>query len=301
MGQNQNNTGNSSKIASIFGKRRIAQSQPVSMIMDSNAPVAPAKKKVPIIPIVIIAVAAAVIFGIIMLIINSIKSAKSEALSNAYVNCVSVFYDDGKTPSIDVEATQNEKLGESLNHPENWYAYKINKDAKKYNNYEKKTFSEKVASCVNKIKAAYDESWQKEDHFNTLINDFSNRAIVYADYLKSTVNRSEYVNFYLGQDNSYLENEFKEKEQSSERYIKGFYGALLKRYNAEKDYVTFLNKNHCIDDNGINNECEYQLYGSQIYGKKDAQKNKAIITLDNQVQYMAPDLVRSLMMIGNKL
>ena len=85
MGQNQNNTG---KFASIFGKRRIAQSQPVSMIMDSNVPTAPVKKKAPIIPIVIIVATIAIIFGITMLVINSIKTAKNEALINAYVGLI---------------------------------------------------------------------------------------------------------------------------------------------------------------------------------------------------------------------
>ena len=298
MGQNQNNTG---KFASIFGKRRVAQSQPVSMIMDSSVPTAPVKKKAPIIPIVIIVATIAIIFSITMLVINSIKTAKNEALINAYVDCVSVLYDNEKTPNIDTEAAQNEKLEESLSHPENWYAYKLNKDAKQYNNYEKKTFGEKVVACINKLRNAYDESWAKEDHFYEAINNFSNRAILYTDYIKSTVNRSEYVNFYLGQDNSYLETEFKEKMQSSESFKKDFYGALVKRYSAEKDFISYLNKNHCVDDNGINDECEYQLYDSQIYGNKNAQKNKAVKSLDNEMQYMTSDLIKSLMMIGNKL
>ena len=298
MGQNQNNTG---RFASIFGKRRIAQSQPVSMIMDSNAPTVPVKKKTPIIPIVIVVATIAIIFGIAMLVINSIKTAKNEALINAYIDCVSVLYDNEKTPNIDTEAVQNEKLEESLSHPENWYAYKLNKDAKQYNNYEKKTFSEKVISCANAMKATYDESWMKGDSLNNAVNNFSNRAILYADYLKSTANSNEYKNFYLGQDNSNLEKEFKEKEQSSEKFNKDFYSTLLKRYSSEKAYITYLNKNHCVNDQGVNSECVFQLYDSPIYGQKDAQKNKAIIALDNQMQYMTPDLVKSLMMIGNKL
>ena len=89
--------------------------------------------------------------------------------------------------------------------------------------------------------------------------------------------------------------------QSSERFTKDFYEALVKRYSAEKDYVSYLNKNRCIDDNGINDECEYRLYDSQIYGNKNAQKNKAVKSLDNEMQYMTSDLIKSLMMIGNKL
>lgn len=301
MGQNQNNTGNSSKIASIFGKRRVASSQPVSIIVDSNTPVAPAKKKVPIIPIVIVVVIIAIVIGVVLLIINSIKTAKNEALAKAYVDCVSILYDNEKTPNIDTEAVQNEKLEERLNHPENWYAYKLNKDAKKYNNYEKKIFGEKVISCVDKLKTAYNESWMKRDNFNDTINNFSNRAILYVDYLKSTVNSNEYKNFYLDQENSSLEDELKGKEQSSEKFNKDFYNALLKRYSSEKGYITYLNRNHCVDDQGINNECVFQLYDSPIYGQKDVQKNKAITALDTQMKYMTPDLIKSLMMIGNKL
>lgn len=300
MGQNQNNTGNSSKIASIFGKRRIAQSQPVSMIMDSNAPVAPVKKKAPIIPIIIIVVIIAIIFGIVMLVINSMKTAKSEALASAYADCVSIFYDNGNIQDLRTKAQEDQELAKKVNDTNSWYIKKISSPSNQYSSYDVSVYGEKVLTCLDDLEKAYNESWQQNETIGKRIEVFSQDAHIYADYMKLNLSEDSYYDFYIAHENKELLDSFKNKaNETSNNNTKRLYNTLVKKYEAEKKYATFANKNRCFVDAIISRDCISQFNDSQIFGNMSAQKVIMVNSARRELETITNSLISSLRRIGD--
>ena len=287
MGQNQNNTG---KFASIFGKRRIAQSQPVSMIMDSNAPVAPVKKKVPIIPVIIVVVVIAIIAIIIVTVLGNIKKEQNEKVFNATQDYIAALYNDFSATDYQAFMQENSDM---VDNGQNWLIYKLLSDDIDENIEKKRLLATKVDTIFKQVSSVYDEYSYKNDKTDEVIKQNSELKDIMILYLAAGKNDDELKSYYSDKEIDTDIKTIQENFDNSTAIVKTYYSTLLNYREIQKDYLKILTAYGCLKPSGIDTVCVEYMPKDNNYGKVKAQYNVSLARVKEQGSNIANAVINA--------